>query len=446
MTGSDYHSSHESSDETFVYDTLGNRITHNDGADTVYAANIANEYTSIGGTAVSYDAAGNLSGDHRGYTYEYDYENRLTAIMKDSGSTTVALFEYDSLGRRVESTGNTYGTYKFYYDGWRVLREERVASPTLTFNNEYVYGNYLDEVCMMNLRLNDAVQAYSYYFVHDHLYSTVAWLYSTSGIIHRYEYNAYGQRKIMNADYTDAAYSFNHISFTGQRQDDLDGGNLSLMYYKNRYYDTETGRFLTRDPIGYVDGMGLYNYTGNEPIANTDPYGLWIWIKVFDKSWQIDLFDGTMAGPVIWNKANRASNPFWDPYGCICRSPRKYYWIHPHKKWGTAKLWTTIRAIAHARTRIFLTHSDNQIKVHVTGDLEGKFEKHEEELEKYLACITPARAKEINVEGKATLKEFDKEYVVNKEIITEWLTYVIQGKSYSIGERLKEKFRDYYPY
>ncbi len=218
---------------------MGNRITRDleVGTDTVYSSNEVNEYTAIGGASVSHDYAGNFTADHRGYTYGYDYENRLTAIMKDSGSTTVATFAYDALGRRVESTGNTYGTYKFYYDGWRVLREERVA-----FNNEYVYGNYLDEVCMMNLRLNDAVQAYSYYFVHDHLYSTVAWLYSTSGIIHRYEYNAYGQRKIMNADYTDAAYSFNHISFTGQRQDDLDGGNLSLMYYKKqilRYRDGE---------------------------------------------------------------------------------------------------------------------------------------------------------------------------------------------------------------
>lgn len=46
---SDYHVSHESSDETFVYDVLGNRITHNDGTATVYAANIVNEYTAIGG-------------------------------------------------------------------------------------------------------------------------------------------------------------------------------------------------------------------------------------------------------------------------------------------------------------------------------------------------------------------------------------------------------------
>ena len=293
---------------------MGNRITRDleVGTDTVYSSNEVNEYTAIGGSFVSHDDAGNFTADHRGYAYEYDYENRLTAIMKDSGSTTVATFAYDALGRRVESTGNTYGTYKFYYDGWRVLREERVASPTLTFNNEYVYGNYLDEVCMMNLRLNDAVQAYSYYFVHDHLYSTVAWLYSTSGIIHRYEYNAYGQRKIMNADYTDAAYSFNHISFTGQRQDDLDGGNLSLMYYKNRYYDTQTGRFLTRDPLvnsdnfvlrlielyeklghvnqgvslspspdfqrytpgKYIDGMNLYQYVLGQATGKIDPLGL----------------------------------------------------------------------------------------------------------------------------------------------------------------------------
>ena len=45
-----------------------------------YAHNVANEYTSIGGTNVYYDAVGNLAVDQNGYQHFYDYENRLQEI------------------------------------------------------------------------------------------------------------------------------------------------------------------------------------------------------------------------------------------------------------------------------------------------------------------------------------------------------------------------------
>jgi len=57
-----------------------------------YAHNTANEYTAIGGPSVSHDAAS--------YTYEYDHDNRLIAIKKNSGAATVAEFTYDALWRR----------------------------------------------------------------------------------------------------------------------------------------------------------------------------------------------------------------------------------------------------------------------------------------------------------------------------------------------------------
>ncbi|MEM5789899.1 MAG: RHS repeat-associated core domain-containing protein [Syntrophobacteraceae bacterium] len=41
-----------------------------------------------------------------------------------------------------------------------------------------------------------------------------------------------------------------------------------------RYYDPETGRFLTRDPIGYSGGMNLYGYVGGNPVNWVDPLGL----------------------------------------------------------------------------------------------------------------------------------------------------------------------------
>ncbi|RMG25020.1 MAG: RHS repeat-associated core domain-containing protein, partial [Armatimonadetes bacterium] len=53
--------------------------------------------------------------------------------------------------------------------------------------------------------------------------------------------------------------------------------DTSLSLLGHRYYDSTTGRFLTRDPIG--DGRNWYSYCGNNPVAFADPRGLG-WVRV----------------------------------------------------------------------------------------------------------------------------------------------------------------------
>jgi RHS repeat-associated protein len=60
--------------------------------------------------------------------------------------------------------------------------------------------------------------------------------------------------------------------FTG-REDDGTG----LYYYRARYYDPGRGRFVSEDPIGLAAGPNLYSYVGANPLAFTDPRGLWRW-------------------------------------------------------------------------------------------------------------------------------------------------------------------------
>jgi uncharacterized protein RhaS with RHS repeats len=43
----------------------------------------------------------------------------------------------------------------------------------------------------------------------------------------------------------------------------------------HRFYDPETGRYISVDPIGLQGGMNLYAYVENDQVNKIDPLGLW---------------------------------------------------------------------------------------------------------------------------------------------------------------------------
>ncbi len=73
--------------------------------------------------------------------------------------------------------------------------------------------------------------------------------------------------------------SGNPYFFTGRRLDfdlhDAATGNptLTLYHYRARAYDALNGRFTQREPLGYVDGMSLYQYVKSSPARFVDPTG-----------------------------------------------------------------------------------------------------------------------------------------------------------------------------
>ena|GEM_PF-3049916 len=243
------------------------------------------------GTAVAefaYDAAGNLTTDKDGYTYEYDCENRITKIVK-SGPTTVAEFAYDALGRRIRKIDSIAGETTVYYhnDKWQVLCYYNGSGQ---WQRWFAYGNYIDEVLFTNT--TTSLTSYKYY-VHDHLYSPIALVnWGGTAAVERYEYDAYGNCHVLEPNFAadpDGLTDYsNPYLFTGRAVDTLDNSSLKTQYNRNRYYDQYTGRWTTHDPLGvtpnaprrnrfapdrqYKDGLNLYVLP--RPNASGDPYGL----------------------------------------------------------------------------------------------------------------------------------------------------------------------------
>ena len=89
----------------------------------------------------------------------------------------------------------------------------------------------------------------------------------------KYTYDAWGNHTI--TDYTEFGLGdINPIRYRGYYYDTETG----LYYLKSRYYDPQTGRFISMDDISYLDpetigGVNLYAYCLDNPIKYIDPSG-----------------------------------------------------------------------------------------------------------------------------------------------------------------------------
>ncbi len=90
-------------------------------------------------------------------------------------------------------------------------------------------------------------------------------LSDTAGLtIQHYKYDSFGNVIEQVGDIE------NNYTYTGRELDKESG----LYFYRARYYPSDTGRFITVDPIGFIGGLNLYAYVGNNPMNWIDPFGL----------------------------------------------------------------------------------------------------------------------------------------------------------------------------
>ena len=255
----------------YTYDAVGNRLTER-ATGSQGAGLAAKTYTydernrllsvsdSVGAAGLvtyTYDANGNrTSRTQNGVVTQlvYDVRDQLTEVR--SNSALVESYAYDYRGLRVRKAGSG-ALLRYVYDDKSVLLQTDDAGNTLA---KYDYGP--DRL----LALTHATEGRQFYLF-DAL-GSVADLMTPGGTLQaRYQYDAWGNYRHQ------AGSSANVFGFTGHELDAATG----LYYFKARFYDPETGSFLTEDSSpGQPDTpptLDLYLYAYANPTVYVDPTG-----------------------------------------------------------------------------------------------------------------------------------------------------------------------------
>ena len=320
LTGSPYTgiSGTPEREQDFTLDLLGNwggyveKTQGTTGLDQARYHNNANEidtdnnHANAPGEALSattganwvdpaYDAAGNMtSGPKPGAESEsggteleftYDAWNRLVKV-EDAGGT-VAEYRHDGLHRRIAKLipGSDWDRTDYYYSiAWQVLEErfddgistQNKDNPVTVVKAQYVWDLRYIDAPVLRWRDNDANPDLeeTLYYTNDANMNVTA-LVDTSGTIQeRYVYDSYGEVTCLDANWSNgqsASRKNNEVLYCGYRRDPETG----LYHVRYRPYHSTLGQWLSRDPNGYRDGNGLYEYVSSMPVIGMDPFGLW---------------------------------------------------------------------------------------------------------------------------------------------------------------------------
>jgi RHS repeat-associated protein len=212
--------------------------------------------TANSNASYTYDSNGNTLTKTVGSnttTYTWDYENRLTSVMLPGSGGTVT-FKYDPLGRRTYKSSSA-GTFNYAYDGAGIVEAVNTSGNPLA---RYTQGPVIDEP------LAELQGSTTSYYQADGIGSVTSLSNAAGALAQTYTFDSFG--KITNS----SGSVTNPFQYTAREFD----AETGLYYYRARYYDSLSGRFLSEDPIRFYGGSEFYGYVENDPIDSDDQTGL----------------------------------------------------------------------------------------------------------------------------------------------------------------------------
>jgi RHS repeat-associated protein len=247
-------------------DLIGNTTSETlDGTAEARTLNDMHAPTAAGNKAYSYDSNGQMTAKP-GYTLVWDARNHLVLSTGLAGilpgPVAPVAYRYDAFGNRVSKGSTRY----------LLVDNQVLAEFTGSTSKQYCYGSYIDEVLAEHV-VSPSLPTPSLpaYYYRNRQYNTVALTNSSGAILEQYSTDAMGRVKAFDAagSVTNTSLLATNVLFTGRVFD----AETGLYYFRARYFEPELGVFVSRDPLGFVDGFsvfqGWFNYT-----FNNDPTGL----------------------------------------------------------------------------------------------------------------------------------------------------------------------------
>jgi RHS repeat-associated protein len=235
----------------------------------------ANQLLQRGSVTYTYDDAGNLvkkvdaslAEPARTTEFEYDAGRRLRRV-KDGAGATVASYAYDPFDRRL-SKQLSDGTTTYYLYSEVGLAAEVDASGKVLVSYGW-HPEHEDSTYPLFARMPDPANgatAYRYVYYHNDQLGTPQRITDKAGtLLWKAEYDSFGKATVTA---TATHPITNNLRFPGQYFD----AETGLHYNNRRFYEPESGRYVTRDPIGFEGGLNLYAYARHNPVVYTDPSG-----------------------------------------------------------------------------------------------------------------------------------------------------------------------------
>lgn len=266
--------------ETFSYDANGNRV----GVTTAANNRLANDGTY---TYEYYDE-GNLksrkASDNSHTDYVWDHRNRLVSATYYSNLTTAesrVTYRYDATDQLVYrefednlSGAPTTSSESYVHDGGR---------RALTFNDaeelvrRHQWGVLGDPLFDQQINASTGQQDALHLPVVDHQNSVVAVLAEDLTVFETIGYDAFGGINEIRDSTGTAQVIGNEPDLTAldtvfTHHGSLFDSDTALQLKRLRWYDPDTARFVSEDPI--AADVNSYRFAGNDPVNFADPSGL----------------------------------------------------------------------------------------------------------------------------------------------------------------------------
>jgi RHS repeat-associated protein len=249
--------------ERCEYDATGNVVAStygvNDEISELSHHGPGSRLTKRGAVSYEYDAHGRLTSrrETRGHASEKAWHYRWNALDQLIEITRpdhqVWQYKYDALGLRIEKRGPTH-TQKFVWDGNVPIHA--VSSDGSRSSWIFEPGRHIPLALIENARL--------YSVITDHLGTPRELIDPVGRVAWGARYRVWGQvETTLKGEVTCP------LRFQGQWHDEESG----LSYNRYRYYDPDSRRFISSDPIGIRGGLNAFIYPTN-PVNRVDPWGL----------------------------------------------------------------------------------------------------------------------------------------------------------------------------